>query len=233
MQAEPFDRARFETLLRGADPRLANAVLEFNCLPSRYAHPSWFAALPHGALLLRLRASPRVAGRLSRHLLAEWGLAGQYCFEFGAGPARLALLDGATLAQLVLYAGLTATAAYVRQTVERDKVAALKRRMGEPAFLFALKRAPFLGGAAVPPVALQRASPDAFYRITLVAGLRCLASGLSGREPALLRRLLLKFPQGWAASFVVGKTTPPPAACAGLFDRLILELAPQWAHLAA
>lgn len=217
----------------GLDRRLAAAIVEFNCFPSRYAHASWFTALPHGALLLRLRASPRIAQRLSRHLLAAWGLEGQYCFDFSAPPARLALLDSSTLTQLVLYAGLTATAAYVRQTVERDKVAALKQRLGEPAFLFALKRAPFLGGASPLPVALRRAAPEAFYRITLVAGLQCLAASLSGREPALLRRLLFKFPQGWAASFATGAAAPPPAASARLFAQLLMEIAPRWAHLAA
>ncbi|MGB4876465.1 MAG: SctK family type III secretion system sorting platform protein [Candidatus Competibacter sp.] len=230
MQADRLDRADPPA---APDRRLAAAIVEFNCLPGRYAHDSWFAVLPRGALLLRLRESPRVAQRLSRELLAAWGLEGHYCFDFSAPSARLALLDGSTLAQLVLYAGLTATAAYVRRAVERDKMAALKQRLGEPALLFALKRAPFLSGVAPLPDALHRASPDAFHQITLLAGLQCLAASLKGQERALRRRLLLKFPQGWAAAFAPSKATPPPAACARLFDQLLLEFAPQWAHLAA
>lgn len=234
MQVDSLDCICLPTMPGRSDRRLTAAIVEFNCLPSRYAHASWFATLPHGALLVRLRESPRIAQRLSRYLAAAWGLEGQYYFDFSAPAARLALLDSSTLVQLVLYAGLTATAAYVRQTVEHDKVAALKQRLGESAFLFALKRAPFLGGAAASlPVALHGASPDTFYQLTLVVGLQCLAASLSGQEPALLRRLLLKFPRGWATAFAVGKTTSPPAACVRLFDRLILELAPQWAHLAA
>lgn len=233
MPVDRLDHLRSPAAPGGLDRRLAAAIVEFNCLPSRYAHDSWFTALPHGALLLRLRESPRIAQRLSRHLLAAWGLEGQYCFDFSTPPARLALLDSSTLTQLVLYAGLTATAAYVRQTVERDKVAALKQRLGEPAFLFALKRAPFLGGVVPLSTALHRASPDAFHRITLLAGLQCLAASLKGRERALRRRLLFKFPHGWAASFASSKAMPPPAASARLFDQLLWEFAPQWAHLAA
>jgi len=231
--ADALDRARWPDQSGERARCLAAAIVEFNCLPSRYAHPSWFAALPHGALLLGLRASPRIPPPLSRHLLAAWGLEGQYCCDFSAPATRLALLDSATLTQLVLYAGLTATAAYVRRTVERDKVAALKQRLGEAAFLFALKRAPFLSGVKPLPDALHRASPDAFHQITLIAGLQCLAASLKGRERALRRRLLFKFPQGWAVSFAASKATPPPAACARLFDQLLWELAPQWAHLAA
>lgn len=233
MGADRLDRPGSPATLGGPNRRLAAAIVEFNCLPSRYAHASWFAALPHGALLLKLRESPRAAQRLSRYLLAAWGLEGRYCTDFSAPAARLALLDSATLTQLVLCAGLTATAAYVGRTVERDKVAALKRRLGEPAFLFALKRAPFLGGVAPLPDALHRASPEDFHRITLLAGLQCLSASLKGRERALRRRLLFKFPQGWAASFAGIKATPPPAVCARLFDQLLWELAPQWAHLAA
>ena len=168
MPVDRPDHLRSPAAPGGLDRRLAAAIVEFNCLPSRYAHDSWFTALPHGALLLRLRESPRVAQRLSRHLLAAWGLEGQYCFDFSAPATRLDLLDSPTLTRLVLYAGL-----------------------------------------------------------------QCLAASLKGRERALRRRLLFKFPQGWAASFASSKAMPPPAASARLFDQLLWELAPQWAHLAA
>ncbi|MFO1349192.1 MAG: SctK family type III secretion system sorting platform protein [Gammaproteobacteria bacterium] len=227
------DRAQFKALLGGADRRLSSAVGEFNFLPSRYAHPSWLACLPHGALLVRLRDSPRIAQRLSRHLLAEWELEDRYCFDFSARPARLALIDGAVLARLVLYAGLTATASYARRAVERDKVAAIKRCIGAPAFLFALKRAPFLGGAAPAPTDLRQQTVEAFHAASLAAGMRQLAACLQEQEPALLQRLLFKLPKDWRDWFTPREPCAPQSAGERLFTQLIVELEPQWKHLVA
>lgn len=181
------------------DKDIAASICQFNFLPIRYMHPTWFGALPDGSLLERLRHCQRAEPRLSRYLLAHFDLAGHYWFEFAAPIHRIALLPSVSLIKLLFYAGLTLNAESIRRTLLRSDVIALKQRLGEKPYLFALKRAPFLCSPQTSPANLPR---DETLRAHLVrAGMRCLSSVFYDHHRALTQRLLWKLPRSWSTVY--------------------------------
>ncbi|MEE4379283.1 MAG: SctK family type III secretion system sorting platform protein [Candidatus Competibacteraceae bacterium] len=180
------------------DRALLAAVCEFNLLPSQYLHDSWLESLPHGNLLAQLTACSRVGAQLSQYLLQQFGLPDQYCFAIEEPLLRIALLPEADIAALVLHAGLCRYSRQIQHTVLRQEVLALREQLGEEAYLFALKRAPFLA----PP--LENSTDPAWQadhcrEHTWRAGIGCLSSAFSGQAPALVQRLMMKLPRHWQA----------------------------------
>lgn len=206
----------------------ADALLDFNCLPLRTLHDSWYAGLPDGDLVVRLRGRPRVERRLNQWLLDRHGLNARFWFQPEQPFERLALLDGERLLKLVVYTGLTLNAKRIQHTLIGDDVRLIKQSIGQPAYQFALKRAPFLG--PLPPGLLPpSAYSDDFYCHTSACGTRALAVAFAARragpDPALLARILFRLPRSLAG--YAGDTPPTPdtaTATAALLLRVATEL---------
>lgn len=226
------DSQRVQTLI--GKPALLKEVLEFNLRPIHYIHPSWLAELPHAVLIERLRSSPRATTWLSHYLLSHWRLEQRYWYDFSTPVACLALAEANVLEKLVLYLGLVLNIRYIRQTVERDKVRVLKQRIGEEAFLFTLKRAPFLGLGTPPSTTELSASlpPEDFPQKVRAIGVHCLASTMAEYDdPCLIQRLLFKFPKAHQADFVITPELRERPDVMALPIKLLTNLEPQWAHL--
>lgn len=176
------------------------SICQFNFLPIRYMHPTWFSALPNGSLLQRLRHCQRTEQRLSRYILSHFNLIEQHWFDFTAPVNRIALLSGTSIIQLIFYAGLTLNATAIQRSLLRKDVIVLKQSLGEKPYLFALKRASFL----YPSPAAKASLPlDNGLRIHLMReGIRCLSRVFQDQPRALTQRLLWKLPRSWAAVFL-------------------------------
>ncbi|NJN46846.1 MAG: SctK family type III secretion system sorting platform protein [Candidatus Competibacteraceae bacterium] len=183
---------------------LLAAVCEFNLLPSQFLHNSWLESLPHGEVLTKLRDCSRVRLQLSQYLLKQFGLQNQYCFAIEEPLLRIALLPGADIAALALHAGLCRYSRQIQHTVLREEVLSLREQLGEDAYLFALKRAPFLA----PPLdsSTDRSWNAAHCRKQVRrAGLDCLSCAFKDQAAGLLQRLILKLPRHWQDDI----TNPP------------------------
>jgi hypothetical protein len=202
---------------------LLTAALEFNFLPIRYIHDSWLAALPHGAPLASLRCCRRVEQRLSRQLLVEFDLAGRYWFDFTVPASQIALLDGASLEKLVFYTGLALNARHISRIVARDELLPLKQSLGETAYLFAVKRAPFLTPLSAQGELPERYAEDMREHLT-ISGLKCLSQLLAGYGPALTQRLRLKLPLAWCEHFTPPLKPLAPTSAGPLVANLLKEL---------
>jgi hypothetical protein len=202
--------------LRSLDPPLRARVVAFNLLALHDVHPERLAGvapdLP-AAHWERLRASRRVAGRLSRWLLARHGLADSFCWEFETPLRRLALLDLDGLRRVAQICGLLIYAEAIRRLIARGPLAALKAEIGVDGHAFAVKRAAFLRL----PVRRSAASADLGPAV-LADGLSCLAAWLAEEPRAVSLRVALKFPPGTALE-------APDPELHGPLGRLVLDRA--------
>jgi hypothetical protein len=171
---------------------------------------------------------------LSHYLLSHWRLEQRYWCDFSTPVVCLALAEADVLEKLVLYLGLVLNIRYIRQTVERDKVRVLKERIGEEAFLFALKRAPFLG-LGTPPSATELSTslpPEDFHQKVRAIGLHCLASTMAEyTDPSLIQRLLFKFPKAHQADFIIIPELRERPDIMALPTKLLTNLESRWVHL--
>lgn len=165
-------------------------IYEFNFLPLRYIHASWLQTVTGGKSIEKMRSCARTEYRLSRYLLAYFGLENEYCFDFTDEVETIALLNQNKISEVARYAGLVINREQIKRNIARNDVVQLKYLIGEKAYMFALKRAPFFG--AIPDFPSTYKSESILTDIT-VSGFRCLATIFSGNS-ALFKRVFLKFP---------------------------------------
>jgi chloramphenicol O-acetyltransferase len=169
-------------------------IHEFNFLPLRYIHPSWLKTIPGGRYLEGMRSFSRTEYRLSRYLLSYLGLENQYCFDFTNQVNTIALLDEKRLSEIVRYAGLVINREQIRKIIAQEDIVQLRNKMGEKAYLFALKRAPFIG--TIPDFRSTEYKSENLLTSITISGVQCLVTLFSGNT-AILKRLFLKFPITW------------------------------------
>jgi hypothetical protein len=165
-------------------------INEFNFLPLRYIHSSWLKTIPAGKCIEGMRSCARTEYRLSRYLLTHFELENEYCFDFTDEVKTIALLDQNKIAKVAQYAGLVINREQIKRKIARDDVVQLKQQIGEDAYTFAIKRAPFFG--ATPEFPSTHASEHLPANVT-VNGIQCLATLFSGNS-AIFKRVFLKFP---------------------------------------
>ncbi len=174
--------------------RLAEAVARFNFLPASYTHSNWFARLPNAAETAACIDCERSVHSLSDYLLDAFELRGHYFFAFDEALQRLVLRDASALRELCYFAGLTLNAKRIQHAIAREEVHAIRQSLGDEAYTFALKRAPFIS------TELEIDSPEdtrqdfmgSASAVVERAGRACLALAIGGMPAALTKRVELK-----------------------------------------
>ncbi|MCP3877881.1 MAG: YscK family type III secretion system sorting platform protein [Sulfitobacter sp.] len=214
--------------------RWVPAALTFNFDPCSFVHDSWIASVPHGVLAQRLRDEPGAVAQASRYLRQAFELEGDPCDDFSAPRSRLALLDGDSLSLLSLYLGLALRSHELRSEVRGERLRSVKLSVGDDAYAFAVKRAPFLGSMPVFPY--EPGSDEPKLRFTLI-GLRFCVAQLADLNSGLRRRMMLKMPRDWMPAFETAEDrTGRPDADNGLASivlKLIKDILPRWHPLFA
>jgi hypothetical protein len=204
-------------------------IHEFNMSPARYIHGSWIDAIVKQALFERLKKSGRAEKRLSGLILERFELNRDHVFDFEDRDRRLALIDSRSLLRLIFFTGTALNASRIAAIVQREPLLSLKKRIGERAHLFALKKAPFLIGRSEIPPAQEQGSADLKRQITQ-SGMKCFGACFDQEPEALTRRLLFKLPKGLCSG--LGPAGPGLGKKrAGTIMRKVLlaEVGPQWA----
>lgn len=216
------------------DDRWIEHALVFNFHPVAYIHDSWLGAVPYGDLIERLRGEPRAASHLSRFLREALGLEGKYCEDFSDRMARLALLDGDSIHSLFLYLGLALRNGELRTEIRGPEVSRLKDALGERAYVFAIRRAPFFG--SLPDFQFEPGTGDPAERYARI-GLQYCWGWLAGLGSGLVERLFLKLPRDWSRELVGQQSNRLPADAPvdmpPLLLRLVKETLPRWTPLFA
>jgi hypothetical protein len=220
---------KLKMLIKFNDPLLP-LIYEFNFLPGRYIHPSWLEGLIEDDLFNRLKKSRRAGQRLSPLILLKFGLDRTCFFNFEDPVRRLALLNGETLLKLIYLAGVSVHAGEISQVIERDSVLSLKKSLGEEAYLFALKRAPFLVGRMdFPPYPRKTTDYEGFRDLVYECGMKALEACLGGEEASLRKRLALKLPRALVKDFGKQPFFDHKEAAALMLEKILLnEVDPEW-----
>ncbi len=212
----------------------APVALTFNFDPRGFVHDSWIASVPHGELARRLRDEPGAVAQASRYLRRALELEGDYCDDFSAPRSRLALLDGDSLSRLSLYLGLALRCRELQTEMRGERLRSVKRSVGDEAFTFAVKRAPFLG--SMPAFPYEPGSDEPKLRFTLI-GLRFCAAQVADLSGGLRRRMMLKLPREWMPAFEMTDDGPARPDTGGgpasIVLKLIKEILPRWHPLFA
>jgi hypothetical protein len=169
-------------------------INEFNFLPLRYIHPSWLKTIPGGRYLGGMHSFSRTEHRLSQYILSHLGLENEYFFDFTNQANTIALLDESKLSEIIRYAGLVINREQIKKIIVREDIVQLKQKMGEEAYFFTLKRAPFMG--TVPDFPTTEYKSENILTNVTISGVQCLAT-LFSDNTAILKRLFLKFPITW------------------------------------
>lgn len=200
-----------------------NLINEFNFLPLRYIHPSWLKTVPGGRYIENMRSCSRTEYRLSQYLLSYLELENDYHFDFIDQAKAIALLDESMLSEVVRYAGLIINRDHIKQNIARKNIVQLKQEIGEKAYMFALKRAPFIG--AIPDFHLTEYKSENMLMNITVSGIQCLAAYFSGNT-AVLKRIFLKLPITWKPYFQLSASIAlkEQSKASSLLERIQAEL---------
>lgn len=209
-------------------------IYEFNRMPARYIHYSRvnrYTKMDESGFTALVQNS-RAEKILSGIILEKAGLTGLYHWDFDQRHHRLALIDGAGLARLLRLAGLAVNSDQIIRVIRKKSLLDLKKSIGVTAYLFALKKAPFLIGRKTFSFVRMQRDFSVFNEYSTECGAKCLGACLSGAPRAMTLRLGLKLPAGMARFL----EEPYPqaerkAAFSVLKKILIREVDPQWTKL--
>jgi hypothetical protein len=219
-------------LLGLPDQRWLPLALSLNEQPAAYVHDSWLDDLPQGALVRRLRDQPLALAGLSRYLCDQLLAGESSSLDFTPRWRRLSLLDAPALMRLCLYLGLTLRNDEIRWEIAGSKVRLMRQSLGDEAYAFAVKRAPFFG--APPVFAFEPPPQEARMRFAMI-GARFCGERVMASDPGAARRMALKLPRAWSAGWDVGAQASTrlndEPGFSPLMNKLIKEVAPPWAPL--
>ena len=179
-----------------SNKKLPYPIWEFNYKPERYVHKTWLVDLPNAELLLKLIHVNEGDDetRLSHHLMSQLGFNGKFFFDFADPITKLALWSGTDLQDFVKYLGVMYYYREVRQVIERSKVLAYRKALGDDLYTFALERASVLD---IPLRSIKLSKSLSIKEKVLIAGLLTLYSSMQGYPIALQKRLVIKLPRKW------------------------------------
>ncbi|OHE73803.1 MAG: hypothetical protein A2Y14_01850 [Verrucomicrobia bacterium GWF2_51_19] len=174
-------------LKESMDDFVRQSIFDFE--PAQYVDRTQLPEWLDGEVVDVLQASPRGMHRFSRWLLQH--------FQLGESDVpflyRLALLDRSTLETLCFYVGLVLTSPRIKTIILKKDLDPIKAAIGEPGYLFAIKRAPlyitFLPDVETPKIV------DWTRENVVAVGLPWLCKALSGAPQPLLQRFALKWPK--------------------------------------
>jgi hypothetical protein len=215
--------------MKGED-QLAFLVHQFNVLPTRYMHPSWWENVTDfPSAIVRCTENQRAEKHLAAYILGIIGH--QYCYQFQDLAHRIVLLDGPTLEKLVFALGLTVNARRIKAIIDGPKVRLLKKDLGEIAFLFAIKRASLFGnqtwfwdaGADESDLSREGVVQD---------GRKCIQICLSSAPEAMTKRFRLKFAKTVSWDFSGNNQSKDKDRAWSLIRKVLFQVVgPQWRNL--
>ena len=204
-------------------------IIEFNRSPARYIHGSWIHPIIKPPFFEKLRKNIRSEKILSALVLRQFDLDQDHYFDFEDPKRRLALIDGKSLSRLVYLSGIVLNASRISKIIEREALLSLRNQIGDEAYLFALKKAPFLIGRMEFPFAEDQKSQDLQAHL-IACGMKCLEACFFGERAALTKRLLFKLPKELCRNFGERPFGEGRDRAWSLLRRVLLqEVDPRWA----
>ena len=227
-----------------ADQGVALARLHaFSFLPSRHWHPArvapWHDELQALGTLAQQPALQRVLHRRwSARLLAQFDGAQTGLMDLSEPALPLALAEPGVLAQVARLAGALLVAPFLRRSVLRSAVLALREVFGADTLRWVCMQ-----GAALHPgvadarpwlpqgLAAEDAGADDWQRVADALGAGLLAQAWQDAPPGLRQRADIRLPPEADDPATRAASGLPPAAARGLSLQLLARLEPTWLSL--
>lgn len=169
-------------------PEIMALACEFNFLPVNYAHSSWLEEVGVKDRLHLL--GPRGRRLFSRLLLERRGINDSF-WDFEDPLGCIALLPTQLLERIIELAGAALFWAPVARTIEKTKIATMKRLLDEETYYFMLERAPLL----VPEKWCPAKTPEERGELTAL-GMEVFKEAFMDAPAPLQQRVAFKFPMG-------------------------------------
>ena len=185
--------------------------IQFHSHPISYAHPSWIEALEHRDLITKLKGHSRAHPHLSRHLLSENKADGPYEFSEEAPYMEIAMKTSDEIMHLVEQLGLIVNHRHIRGVVHRDKQKQLRLELGDEAFFFAIKEAPFLTNKVCDAVCpdYDWSELNNIKSHIINSGLQVLRSVFAEAPEEVVKRVGFKIPQPLHKDFSLTAAVSP------------------------
>lgn len=205
---------------------LAEAVIRFNCEPASYCHPSWWpdTGLPAPAAA-RLARDPLAAAKLSKKMLSDYGLAGQFDYDFTQPFKRIALRSCRRQRQVIRRLGLAVYRARIAGVISAAQQRRLLAAFGPADYALALRlelRHKFVSAAFLP--ALPLGDPLRCRVLVYAAGLCLLTNVLQTQADGYTRRFYFTWPKPLAVKRLAARHGAAPRDArrrAGLEDHAL------------
>ena len=204
------------------DEYMATAIYEFESLPSRYIHSSWYKELPHGGVLKKLANDSRSEKRISEYIISHYALGDVDSASIPANLLGIALNSPDDLKQLVLYAGASLYCKSIQRVIKKRDVHMLKACLGDSVYAYALNRAPFLLSSDLIVKNILDLPGHLIAERVLNSGVCCLGSALSELPSSFRQRVMFKLPVDCMPQFT--SASADPRACTRLLDKCIDEV---------
>ncbi|MFT5083259.1 MAG: hypothetical protein ACI9Y1_001300 [Lentisphaeria bacterium] len=200
------------------------ALVEFNFLPICYLHESWFDEIPHGEFIKKVRSHKNAHTPLSDHLLESYSIKGAFFFDVESFPGSIALMTSDELERLIYLAGVCLNFEALRNCISGKVVSNIKKSIGTEAYLFSIKRAPYLM-QNMPEFEISSSSYSSLDEKILMCGMACLATAVIDSSKALWQRLLFKLPYQLVGAFDEKKLIKEKSDVMRLLQQLHTEIA--------
>ena len=204
-----------------SDDYYLKLVLDTNVNLLSQIDETWLNHLPHGALCLKLVTDVDAREKLQEYLQNYYAWMGEYEFDALCWPGQLAMLPSQDLKQLLLYLAVWYFSQEIRHLVTAEQVAGIRDAIGENAYDFAIKQAPYIYRNEYRKEHSNSTAPKPDEKLTLTqlmitehcgqsdnigntikdnlsrVGLMLIARELSLLPQALSMRLFSKLPYSW------------------------------------
>jgi len=170
--------------------------LKFSFSPASYIHPSWLESMQIDSVFSWGFSQPNKEKLLSEFLWEQDGLKTIDFEHFSEEEKTIFLLDAEKTKKLVFYLGLFFCQDLLKNQIMKNQVMKIKSNFGEHAYLFGLKKAPYMLKNREIAFPENKNSLDVIGEV-IVYGMACLQIYLSSYADDIQKRVLWKLPNHW------------------------------------
>lgn len=173
--------------------------LMFSVSPGSYIHPSWLADMQIDSVFSWDFGGCQKEKLLSEFLIEQSSLENIDFGRFSQRQKNFLVLDSEQTKRLVCYLGIFLCQDLLKSHILKKQVMSIKSNFGENAYLFGLKKAPYLLKAREIVFPDNKKSLDVKGEI-IGHGMACLQAYLTFFTDDIKKRVLWKLPNHWQAN---------------------------------
>ncbi len=232
------DQLQLKKIISSSDPSFPSTYA-FNYLPSRYIHEDWLKQVlgdfSNKELQGKICKSPFSDARLNRLILSQFGLVGQYCYDFDDFARRLALMPNNELQKIIKTIGMIPYVDDLKKIIDKKHVEQIRACIGLKEYRFLITRVPFLLSekflSQINAIQVKPFDLDHIEMLCFENGINFLLLWIEDQPLSISQRLRLKLKTGlnWESDEQFKNLSFNNVQT--MFKKIIREVVPTWRHL--